>query len=397
MCTARAKAGTIASPHKNQLGTMAYLDHNATSPLRDEARAAADRAFAVGGNASSIHAAGRAARALIEEARGAVATLAGAGAKDVVFTAGGSEANAMALFGAVQGAAEAGARITRLFVSAIEHDSVLANAAALAGRFAGLRFEILPVNRDGVADMAALSDALRQGKGRALVVLMAANNETGVIQPVAEAAELARESGALLMVDAIQAAGKMAVPRADYVTLSAHKIGAPQGAGALILRQGAPYSPLVLGGGQELGRRAGTENLAGIAGFGAAAAVAAPIPATLRDRFETGLRRIVPQAVIFGAAAERLSNTSNFALPGIAAETALMALDLDGVMLSSGAACSSGKVKPSHVLAAMGISDDVASCALRASFGWNSTEADAWAALSSITNLVARIRARKAA
>jgi len=380
---------------------MAYLDHNATSPLRGEARAAVERALALGGNASSLHAAGRAARTLIEEARLAVAALAGAEAKEVVFTSGGTEANALALFGAVQGAVEAqgpgAARITRLFVSAIEHDSIRANVSALGERFAGLRLQPIPVSADGVADMAALRDGLREGKGRALVVLMAANNETGVIQPVVEAAALARESGALLLVDAVQAAGKMKLPRADYVTLSAHKIGGPQGAGALILRDGAPFSPLFLGGGQELGRRAGTENPAAIAGFGAAAAVAVPMPATLRDRFETGLRRIAPQAVIFGAAAERLSNTSNFALPGIAAETALMALDLDGVMLSSGAACSSGKVKPSHVLAAMGISDDVANCALRASFGWNSTEADAGAALGSITNLAARIRARKAA
>jgi cysteine desulfurase len=199
------------------------------------------------------------------------------------------------------------------------------------------------------------------------------------------------------MVDAVQAAGKIAIPRADYVTLSAHKIGGPQGSGALILREGVPFSPLLLGGGQEKGRRSGTENLSGIAGFGAAAAVAAPMAATLRDRFETGLKQVMPEAVIFGTAANRLSNTSNFALPGIMAETALMALDLDGVMLSSGSACSSGKVKPSHVLAAMGVSGDLAGCALRASFGWNSSQADVEAALGSISTLAARVRARQAA
>jgi cysteine desulfurase len=376
---------------------MAYLDHNATSPLRAEAREAVGLALAIGGNASSVHARGRKARALIEEARAKVAALAGTAPDEVVFTAGGSEANALALWGAVQGAADAGARLTRLFVSAIEHGSVLANAAALAERFAGLRLETIPVTADGVADLEALRTQLREGKGRALIALMAANNETGVVQPVAEAAELAREAGALLLVDAVQAAGKMPVPRADYVTLSAHKIGGPQGVGALVLRKDAPFAPLIVGGGQEQGRRAGTENLSGIAGFGAAAATAKPIGATLRDLFETKLRHISPDVVIFGEKALRLDNTSNFVLPGMPAETALIALDLDCVMLSSGAACSSGKVKPSHVLAAMGVNDDLARCALRASFGWDSTEADVDAAIGSLSNLLARIRSRAAA
>ena len=376
---------------------MAYLDHNATSPLRAEAREAVGLALAIGGNASSVHARGRKARALIEEARAKVAALAGAAPDEVVFTAGGSEANALALWGAVQGAADAGARLTRLFVSAIEHGSVLANAAALAERFAGLRLETIPVTADGVADLEALRTQLREGKGRALIALMAANNETGVVQPVAEAAELAREAGALLLVDAVQAAGKMPVPRADYVTLSAHKIGGPQGVGALVLRKDAPFAPLIVGGGQEQGRRAGTENLSGIAGFGAAAATAKPIGATLRDLFETKLRHISPDVVIFGEKALRLDNTSNFVLPGMPAETALIALDLDCVMLSSGAACSSGKVKPSHVLAAMGVNDDLARCALRASFGWDSTEADVDAAIGSLSNLLARVRSRVAA
>lgn len=378
---------------------MAYLDHNATSPLRDQSKLAAERALALGANASSVHAGGRAARALIEEARAKVAALAGARPAEVVFTSGGTEANALALWGAVQGAADTGARITRLFVSAIEHGSVLANAAAIAERFAGVRLETIPVDGNGVAELDALRSALREGKGRALVALMAANNETGVVQPVSDAAALAKEEGALLLVDAVQAAGKVAEPRADYVTLSAHKIGGPQGAGALVLRADAPFSPLVAGGGQEQGRRSGTENLAGIAGFGAAAECAglAPSVAELRDQFEMKLMQIAPEAVIFGARTQRLANTSNFAIPGVPAETALMALDLDGVMISSGAACSSGKVKPSHVLAAMGVKEELARSALRVSLGWNSSQADVEAAIVSLSKLVARIRSRAAA
>ena len=379
---------------------MVYLDHNATSPLRAEAREAMDAALGIGGNASSVHGRGRAARAAIEQARAQVASLAGTRVEDVVFTSGGSEANALALWGAVHGAADADARITRLFVSAIEHSSILANADALADRVAGLRVEKIPVNGDGVADLAALRTLLGEGKGRALIALMAANNETGVIQPVAEAGILAREAGALLLIDAVQAAGKIAVPSADYASLSAHKLGGPQGAGALILRPGAPFAAQILGGGQEQGRRAGTENLSGIAGFGAACEIAARELATKdttqRDRLEAGLRQLVPDTVVFGAGVPRLANTSNFALPALSAETALMALDLDGVMVSSGSACSSGKVKPSHVLAAMGVSEELSRAALRASFGWNSTESDAEAALSSISRLLARVHARAA-
>ena len=381
---------------------MAYLDHNATSPLRAEAIAAAERALAVCGNASSVHAGGRAARTLIEDAREKVAALAGARSQDVIFTSGGTEANALALWGAVHGALDASARITRLFVSAIEHESVRANAAALAERVPGLRMETIPVIADGVVDLEALRVMLREGKGRTLIALMAANNETGVVQPIQDAAELAREANALLFVDAVQAAGKMAMPQADYVSISAHKIGGPQGAGALILRDGAPFAAQILGGGQERSRRAGTENLVGIAGFGAAADSALrdmdrmAETAKLRDAFEGGLRRLSPDVEIFGVRASRLPNTSNFALPGLSAENALMALDQDGVMMSSGAACSSGKVKPSSVLAAMGVREDIARNALRASFGWNSRGADGDAALDSLSKLLARRRARAA-
>jgi cysteine desulfurase len=362
---------------------MHYLDHNATSPLRPEARAAMERAHGVCGNPSSVHRAGREARALVEEARGRIASRIAVRPQAIVFTGGATEANGLALWGAVQGAAEAGERITRLFVSAIEHGSVLANAAAIAERAPGVRLAMLAVTPSGVVDVAALRDELREGKGRALVAVMAANNETGAIQPVDEISKIVREAGALLLVDAVQKPGPV---DADFLSLSAHKLGGPQGVGVLAVRDGVPFAAQLLGGGQERGLRAGTENVAGIAGFGAVADVA-PIPATLRERFEAGLPA---SAVVFGRNAPRLSGTSCFALPGIAAETSLMALDLDGVMVSSGAACSSGKVKRSHVLAAMGETDDLARCALRASFGWNSTDADVDAALGSIARLVAR-------
>jgi len=358
-----------------------------------------EHALAIGGNPSSVHGQGRAARAEVEQAREAVAALAGARAQDVVFTSGGTEANALALCGAVQGAVEAGARITRLFVSAIEHDSVLANAAALAERAPGLRRETIPVTADGVVDIDALRGLLREGKGRALVAVMAANNETGVVQPIADVAALMKENEGYLLVDAVQAIGKIpfSAASADYVSLSAHKLGGPQGVGALIVRDGAPLAAIMLGGGQERGHRAGTENVAGIAGFGAAAKVATPVPATLRDRFEVALRSAVPDVVIFGDKATRLPNTSNFALPAVSAETAVMALDLDGVMVSSGSACSSGKVKPSHVLQAMRVPEAIARSALRVSFGWNSTDKEVGAAVASISQLLVRVRARAAA
>ena len=378
---------------------MTYLDHNATSPLRPEAQEAVARGLAVGGNASSIHARGRAARAMVEEAREAVAKLAGAKASEVIFTSGGTESNWLALNGAIQGAADAEVRITRLFISAIEHDSVVANALALVERVAGLRLQIIPVTEDGVIDTRALFEMLREGKGRALVAAMAANNETGVIQPIAEIARIVKDAGAFLLVDVVQAAGKIAVPEADYLTFSAHKLGAPQGIGALVVKESAPFATQLLGGGQEKSHRAGTENVSGIAGFGAVANLSldAKRIAGLRDRFEQELKHAVKDAVIFGANAPRLANTSNFALPGVAAETAVMALDLDGVMLSSGAACSSGKVRPSAVLKAMGVSDEIAKCALRVSFGWNSADADVDATIAAITKLVARARSRKAA
>ena len=382
---------------------MIYLDHNATSPLRPEASAAVTRAGEIGGNPSSVHARGRAARAMVEDAREAVAKLAGARAQDVIFTSGGTEANALALYGAVYGALEAEARITRIFVSAIEHPAVRANAVAIAVRVAGVRLAEIPVTADGIVDTEALRVLLREGKGRTLVCVMAANNETGVIQPLAEIAKHVRDAGALLLIDAVQAAGKIPLAfDADYLVMSGHKIGALAGTGALIVKEGAPLSPLVAGGGQERGLRGGTQNLVGIASFGAAASIATTLgdmarQTALRDRFESEVTRRWPQTVVFGAKAPRLGNTSNFAIPGVTAETALMALDLDGICVSSGAACSSGKVRASHVLTAMGIADEIASGALRVSFGWNSKESDADAMLASLDKLVSRVHPRVAA
>ena len=380
---------------------MVYLDHNATSPLRPEALAAMQRAFERAGNPSAIHASGRAARAVVDSAREQVAKLVSADTDDVVFTSGGTEANALALRGAVQGAADSAAPVTRLLISAIEHDSVLETAEVIAEQ-SGIERATIPVDRNGVVRLDVLEEQLNTG--RSLVSVMAANNETGVVQPVKEVTSLARRANALLLVDAVQSCGKMAIDfaalGADYLTLSAHKFGGPQGAGALVMKACAPFAPLMPGS-QEKRRRAGTENVIGIAGLGAAAQYLAregvAPSARLRNHFESSLRVRFPEVVIFGEAGWRLPNTSNFAIPGIAAETAVIALDLDGVMVSSGAACSSGKVQQSRVLKAMGIPHELATCALRVSFGWNSNESDIDAALVALDRLVARIRERKAA
>ncbi|HLY05210.1 MAG TPA: cysteine desulfurase family protein [Rhizomicrobium sp.] len=381
---------------------MTYLDHNATSPLRPEARVAMQNAFGLAGNPSAIHASGRAARAVVENAREQVAALVNANANDIVFTSGGSEANALALWGAVQGAAASAAPIKRLVISAIEHDSVLKVTEAIAER-SELECVLIPANGDGVVEVGELEKHLNS-TGRALVAVMAANNETGVVQPVAAVASRVHSANGFLLVDAVQACGKMAINfsalGADYMTLSAHKFGGPQGAGALVVKASAPFAAQIPGN-QEKGRRGGTENVISIAGFGAAAeCVVQDEPsqtACLRARFENALRARFPDVVIFGEASPRIPNTSNFAVPGIPAETAVIALDLDGVMVSSGAACSSGKVRQSHVLEAMGVPGALASCGLRVSFGWNSNASDIDAALAGLDRLVARVRERKAA
>jgi cysteine desulfurase len=375
---------------------MHYLDHNATSPIRPECLSAVTHALNAGGNPLSIHARGRAARAIVEEARERVTALVKAKAGEVIFTSGATEANHLALFGAVEGSlAEGDHRITRVFVSAIEHSSVVATANKLAERFAWIRVGVLPVTADGVLDTEACRVALREGKGRAIVAVMAANNEIGTVQPIAEVSQLVREAGSLLLVDAVPAAGKIDLDftLCDYMSLSGHKMGAPTGAGALVVREGAPFAAQLVGGMQQKGRRAGTENVSGIAGLGAAAHVAlhnegecARI-AHLRDHFEAALKAAVPDVVIFGANAPRLVSTSGFAIPGLDAQTALMAMDLDGVMLSAGSTCSSGKVSVSPVLLAMGVDEALAGCGLRASFGWSSAMEDVNAAIASLVKL----------
>lgn len=360
-----------------------YLDWNATAPLRPEARAAMLAALDLAGNPSSVHAEGRAARQVIERARESVAALVGGDPRCVSFTSGGTEANVLALSTGV--GAPGALRRDRLLISAIEHPSVLAG-----GQFAANLVEQIPVTFSGCVDLSALAARLAafagEGVKAPLVSIMLANNETGVIQPVREAAEIVHAAGGLLHVDAVQAAGRITIDinalGADLMTLSGHKIGGPKGVGALVRRhQDITVEPLIKGGGQEGRLRAGTENVAGIAGFGAAASAAArdlardsALLTDLRDRLERELTRNAPFLTLFGMNAPRLPNTTLFAVPGIKAETAVIALDLEGVAVSSGAACSSGKVAPSHVLAAMGVPLDLARGAVRISLGATTTE-----------------------
>ena len=344
-----------------------YLDHNATTTVRPAAIEAVCDALALTGNASSVHRHGRLARRFIEDARDDVGRLVGANPNDVLFTGCGTESNNLALLGA---------KCENLFVSAIEHPSVLAVSD---------RAQIIAVDADGIIDLEALDRLLSTANGPSLVSVMLANNETGVIQPVSEVVRVAKERNALVHCDAIQGAGKIDVDMAslgvDMMSLSAHKIGGPQGAGALIVKAGLDISPLIRGGGQERRKRAGTENVAGIAGFGAAAReaiIGLDQMATLsdwRDQLIAGVRNRV-SARVFGEAVERLPNTVCIAMPGVTAETQLMAFDLAGISVSSGSACSSGKVEVSHVLSAMGTSDDEALTAVRVSLGWNSSPGD---------------------
>lgn len=352
-----------------------YLDWNATALLRPAARAATVEALDLLGNPSSVHGEGRAARHVIESARRHVAALVAAEAENVIFTSGGTEANVLALTPSSAGEV--------LLVSSIEHPSVLAG-----GRFDPMQVRQVPVTTDGRIDLGALADALRTAGRPALMSLMAANNETGVLQPVSEAAVLVHAAGGRMHVDAVQAAGRIPLDinaiGADLITVSSHKLGGPKGAGALIRgSQVAPVEPMIRGGGQERGARAGTENVAAIAGFGAAAAAArthlaaeAAHMAALRDRLECGLKAISPNAVIFGQEAARLPNTTLFAVSEMKAETAVIAFDLAGVAVSSGAACSSGKVTPSHVLAAMEVPPSIARGAVRISLGPATTESE---------------------
>lgn len=355
-----------------------YLDHNATSPLRESARKAMLAALELSGNASSVHAEGRRAHALLDEARETVGRALGALAPMIVFTSGGSEANNLAL---------QGAPIHRLIVSGVEHPSVLETAKAT-----GKPVAVLPVDGQGIVDLFVLDHLLATGP-RTLVSVMLANNETGVIEPVRDIVAVAHKHGALVHCDAVQALGKIPVNfgllGVDLLSVSAHKLGGPLGAGALVIRDGLALDPLIHGGGQELRRRAGTENLVAIAGFAAAIQEKRLEIKTLRDHLEAGLE----DAVIFGAGAERLPNTSCFATPGLSAETALMALDLAGFAVSSGSACSSGKVAKSHVLAAMDVAPDLAGSAIRVSLGWTTTAEDIERFISAWAKLKARRKA----
>lgn len=370
-----------------------YLDWNATTPLRAEARDAMAAAFDVSGNPSSVHSEGRAARRLIEDARAIVAAAVGGDVRNVVFTSGGTEANALALTPGLRRGGEE--PVQRLIVSAVEHPSVLAG-----GRFEQSAIELAPVLPSGIVDLVRLADLL-SGHPPALVSIMLANNESGAIQPIAEAAALVHEAGGLLHVDAVQALSKIPINikvlAADILTISAHKVGGPKGIGALIVTDGLyGLHAQLRGGGQEQGRRAGTENVVGIAGFGAALKAAMASADTnavrmeaLQARLETGLREH-PGAVVFSSSVPRLPNTTLISAPGMKAETAVIGFDLEGIAVSSGSACSSGKVQPSHVLQAMTADPALITGAIRLSLGWDTSEADidrcleAWRKLSGV-------------
>ncbi|OCW58672.1 cysteine desulfurase family protein [Hoeflea olei] len=379
-----------------------YLDYNATAPLLEEARAAMLVAMELAGNPSSVHAEGRKARAVVSRARDAVARLCGVPTAQVTFTSGATEAANHVLTPEFR-MGRAPLRVSRLFVSAVEHPAILAG-----GRFAPDQITVLPVDAQGRLDLGALEAAFSGhdvSTGQAMLALQLANNETGVIQPVREAAAIVRAHKGLMVVDAVQGAGRLDLSienlGADFLILSGHKIGGPKGVGALVSAgEMLMPVPLLRGGGQEKGHRGGTEDLVGIAGFGAAAERAlsalAEIAAleALRDRLEAGIRAIAPDVIIHGADASRIANTSFLTLPGLKAETAQIAFDMEGVAVSAGSACSSGKVGPSHVLAAMGADADAG--AIRVSLGRVHTMTDVERFLDVVKTINARRLARRA-
>lgn len=349
-----------------------YLDYNATAPARPDVIDMVKRVMSTVGNASSVHRAGQVARKTVETARAEVAALVGARPENVIFTGGGTEANNLALKGF-------GDR--HLIVAGTEHGAVLAPAVMQDPESV-----ILPVSADGLVDLAALESALTAAQKPCLVSIMRANNETGVLQPVDEIARIAHAHEAMVHCDGVQAAGKIPLDMnaldVDLLTLAAHKIGGPQGVGALIMRQDFLVAAQIIGGGQEMGRRSGTENVAGIAGFGVAARLAKPGLAdyaglaALRDDMERRLRAIAPGLRVYGGDVDRLPNTSCLTMPGVSSETQVMSFDLAGIAVSAGSACSSGKVAASHVLEAMAADRDEAMTAIRVSLGWNTTPAE---------------------
>lgn len=361
-----------------------YLDYNATAPIRPEIAAAAASAMQVTGNASSIHGDGRAARKIVEDARADVAALCGVRSAQVIFNAGATEGNNTILSGYAD---------KNVLILGTEHPSVM-EAAPHADK--------IPVHKNGLIDLDKLDVMLAASKTD-LVCVQLVNSETGVVQPVADVAALTQKHGAKLLCDAVQGAGRIAIDfkslGCDYLTLSAHKFGGPQGVGALIFREGLQMPKFMRGGGQEKRQRAGTENVAGIAGFGLAAQMAnndrADYAAKTRlwqTRLESGLLNVAPFGMIAGDGAPRVTNTTNIVLPGLSAETLLMAMDLEGVSVSSGSACSSGTFKPSHVLSAMGFDEGASRSALRFSTGWATTDADIGAALAAFEKIIARLK-----
>ncbi|SDD70431.1 cysteine desulfurase family protein [Kordiimonas lacus] len=369
---------------------LVYLDYNATSPIRSAVIDTMTAVMQSVGNPSSVHAAGRGARAKVEEARAQVAALVNARPRDVVFTSGGTEASNTVIRGV--GAAS-------ILVSAIEHDCVFA-----AAKESGLPTYVIPTSDQGVVDMEALRGLLEKAEKPALVSVMLANNEIGAIQDVAAIVALAKEFGARVFTDAVQAAGKIPLDfkalGVDYLSLSAHKLGGPQGVGAIVLGPTAPLKSLIPGGGQELSRRSGTENVAGIAGFGTAAMEAMvglgdmDRIRALRDKLESEVRATANDAIVVGSGADRLANTSCLIMPGVKGETQVMHFDLNGICVSSGSACSSGKVKVSHVLTAMGFAPELAECSIRVSLGYRTTEEDVDAFVAAWKSIYTRTRAR---
>jgi cysteine desulfurase len=375
-----------------------YADYNARSPLRPEARAAIERALGVMGNSSSIHAEGRKAKALLEDARDSVASAVGAQAMDVTFTSGATEANNQALFGFSRLVSD-----VTIFLSGLEHESVWSAAKAT-----GARLEEIPARMDGAIDLDGLRAKLAgwdRNDGVPLVCVMLVNNETGVVQPVAEAADLAHAAGGYLLCDAVQGLGRLPIDiemlGADYLTLSAHKAGGAAGIGALVVRGSSPMGSLLFGGGQERGKRAGTENILGAAAFAAACQASSDEERArvraIRDSFEAALLREAPEARIVGAAADRVFNTACVVAPNVAAEMAVVAMDLSGFACSAGSACSSGKVQASRVLLSMGMEEPAAKSAVRFSFGWANEAGDGEAAALALAGLIKRAQAQQAA
>lgn len=365
------------------MNKIAYMDYNATAPIVPGAARAMTRALACVGNPSSVHGSGRQARALMEDARDVVAKSVNVPADWVFFTSGGTEANALALNGLAY---------DHILVSSVEHAAVL-NAHD--------KIERLEVDDNGIVILSALEEKLTKCEGLTLVSVMGANNETGVVQPLRQIVKIVHEKGALVHCDAVQAVGKIDFDMqglgCDLVSLSAHKLGGPQGVGALLKRDTVALKAMFRGGGQERSLRGGTENLLGIVGFGAALNEKTDYIRVqdLRDDLERQIKAISDEVVIFGETVERLPNTSFFAVPGMTSERQIMALDLAGVMVSAGSACSSGKVKASNVLKAMGVVDEIASCAIRVSLGWDSCKADVDHFVEAWSKLVERIQLRK--